>query len=137
MTNLPDPITFGLDAAISQAHKAFQNNLVPIGAALIYNNKIISQAHNGISPLEHAELIVLNDGIKQLGHKINECILCVTIEPCQMCLGAISLSNLKSVYFGAYNEKSINNPNISIYGGFQEQECTKLMTMFFQMKRSY
>ena len=123
------------NVALLEAQKAFKKNLVPVGAVLVHHKNIISQAHNKTSPLEHAEMIVLKEGFQKLGHQLSECTLFVTVEPCQMCLGALSLCNIKAVYFGAYNEKSITNPKIPIYGGFHEKPCSDLIKKFFEALR--
>ena len=121
--------------AHKEAQKALQKGLVPIGAVLVHHETILVKAHNGPSPLEHAEMLVLKKGFEKIGHQLNECSLFVTLEPCQMCLGAISLCHLKAVYFGAYNSKSIMNPHIPVYGGFYEKENGQLIKKFFTDKR--
>lgn len=128
-------IEFYFEHAIKEAHKAFYKNLVPVGAVLVYDAQIISQKHNEIGPLDHAEILVLNEGIQKLGYQIKDAILYVTLEPCAMCLAALSLCGVKHVYFGAYNEKSVLSSSIELYGGFYEKECGVLLKDFFVMKR--
>ena len=123
------------ECALSQAKDAFDLDLVPVGAVLVYKGEIIAKNHNGVSPLAHAEMLVLEEGLKKLSHNIKDAVLYVTLEPCAMCLAAFSLCGLKRIYFGAYNDKSIINPHVELYGGFYEKECSVLLKEFFIIKR--
>ncbi|USO02415.1 MAG: nucleoside deaminase [Alphaproteobacteria bacterium] len=114
---------------------ALDKEAVPIAALLVYHGRIISHHVNGRDPLEHAEMRVLKEGQEKLGAKLKDAVLYVTLEPCEMCKAAISLSGVKKVYFGAYNDKSVVDKNIAYYGGFCEEKCSALLKDFFKNKR--
>ncbi len=97
--------------ALSEARKALIYNDVPIGAVISLNGIIISKAHNQVerfsNSLYHAEYIVIQKAIKKIEHKhLKNCDIYVTLEPCSMCAGAIVLSRLKNVYYGASDSKA-------------------------------
>lgn len=139
--------------ALEQAQIAFENDEVPIGAVLVENGKIISAAYNknrsSIDPTAHAEILVLREAATKKGEKhLENCDLYVTVEPCAMCFGAISLAKIRNVYYGAREEKFgavessaafISAKNCyhkpEIYSGICEEEAKKLMQDFFKMKR--
>lgn len=117
--------------AYELANIAFNNHMVPIGAVLVQNNNIISEAHNGIG-IQHAELICL------LSNKLttyDNTSLYVTLEPCDMCMNAIKLSRINYLFFGAYRKNKISHNLLSI-GGIKEKECSTLLKKFFYHKRN-
>jgi tRNA(adenine34) deaminase len=138
-------------AAFKQAEKALQAGEVPVGAVVVYNQKIISSAHNLVcqshDPTAHAEILVLREASQILKTPyLNECELYVTLEPCAMCAAAISWARIKHLCFGAYDPKgggvehnarvfdhSFHKPEV--IGGICEKECAELMVKFFQSKR--
>ena len=139
--------------AIKQAHQALKEDEVPIGAVIIHEGKIIAKAHNQVEtlkdPTAHAEMIAITQAANYLSSKwLHECKLYVTIEPCAMCAGALVLSRIKCIYFGAFDPKAgacgsvCNlvhhdrlNHRIEVSGGFMAQECGQLLSEFFQKKR--
>lgn len=139
--------------AIAQAKIAFKKNEVPVGAIIVKNGEIISKAHNqNIAKNDstaHAEILAIRDACKKLQtSRLDDCDIYVTLEPCQMCLAAISLSHLKRLYyatgdskFGAIeNNIKITNPDSpyyksEIYSGIYEEEPKKLLQDFFKSKR--
>lgn len=139
--------------AFEEAILAKEKGEVPVGAVLIQNNEIISQAHNcPIStndPSAHAEIMTLRKaGQKLKNYRFPEASLYVTLEPCIMCIGAINHARLKRVVFGApetnnsimkFSEKNKLNPyldsKLRINGGVLENECKELLKSFFIMRR--
>ena len=139
--------------AIELAHECALHDEVPVGAVLVKNGVIIAENGNEKerenSALRHAEMIVLEKGTKAVGNWwLENCDLYVTLEPCPMCAGAMINSRIRSLYFGAYDEKSgacgskINlleeglfNHNIEVSGGHKKEECAKLLSDFFRAKR--
>jgi tRNA(adenine34) deaminase len=139
--------------AIRQAAMASENDEVPVGAVIVHQNKIIAKAHNQIEllkdPTAHAEMIAITQATNFLQSKwLQECTLYVTIEPCSMCAGALILSRIDRVVFGAHDEKTgacgsiINiaqhsklNHMINISHGILQDECGALMSDFFRNKR--
>tara|TARA_B100001540_G_scaffold109776_1_gene98514 strand:- start:174 stop:614 length:441 start_codon:yes stop_codon:yes gene_type:complete len=134
--------------AFLQAKKAYELDEVPVGAVVVFKKKIIVKAHNMSESLNnftaHAELLALNQAAKNLNSKyLNQCELYVTKEPCLMCAGAIMLSRIKKLHFGAsdikkgyrfYNKNLFLN-KIEVNYGILEQECSLILKDFFKLKR--
>ena len=139
--------------AIRQAKMAASANEVPVGAVIVHERKIIAKAHNQIEmlndPTAHAEMIAITQATNYLSSKwLQECALYVTIEPCSMCAGALVLSRIPRVFFGApepktgacgsviniANHKSLNH-RIEVIGGILADECSIMVSKFFQEKR--
>lgn len=143
-----------MNAALKEAEKAFFNKEIPIGAVIVFQNKIIAKAFNQVEllhdPTAHAEMISITSASNYLNSKLlNECDIYITAEPCSMCAGAILLARIKNVYFGTLEPKfgaagSIFNiltankynhkPNV--YSGLLENESKSLMKSFFVNKRN-
>jgi len=139
--------------AIEQAKKAEGLVEVPVGAVLVQDNELITQAHNQpIStndPTAHAEIELLRSAGKKLNnYRLPNTTLYVTLEPCTMCLGAIIHARITRVVFGAYDEKTgvcgscIDlstskwfNHSIEIKGGVLADECKNLLQQFFKKRR--
>ena len=139
--------------ALREAGKAFDENEVPVGCVIVFENRIIAKAHNQSEmlndPTAHAEMIALTSAFDALQNKqLKGCSMYVTLEPCTMCSGALVLSRIENIYFGAYDlksgacgsvlnitgNKSLNHkPNV--YGGILDTECSLLLKTFFEMKR--
>lgn len=142
-----------MQQAINQAQTAFERDEVPVGAIIVYENNIIAKAHNQVEslkdPTAHAEMIAVTQAANTLKNKwLYDCCLYVTLEPCSMCAGALLLSRLKRIIFGAYDPKTgacgsvINvlepgrfNHTIEVVGGYFEEECSRLLRDYFRLKR--
>ncbi len=134
--------------AIDMAKKAFDKNEIPVGAVIVKDGKIIASAYNKreelSNSLAHAEILAINDACKVLNSwRLSECDMYVTLEPCPMCCGAILQARIKNVYFGAYSKESgcmgtvinmpaqLKNSSTTVYGGIMEEQCSKILTDFF------
>ncbi|OLP62993.1 tRNA-specific adenosine deaminase [Bacillus pumilus] len=142
-----------MQEAISEALKAQQIGEVPIGAVLVVDNQIVSRAHNlresEQRSIAHAELLAIDEACKATGSwRLEEAVLYVTLEPCPMCAGAIVLSRVKKVVFGACDPKGgcagtlMNlldddrfNHQSEVIGGVLENECGELLSQFFRSLR--
>lgn len=142
-----------MKAALIQAKKAYQLGEVPIGCVIVHNGKIIGRGYNrrntDKSTLSHAEIIAIRKASKAIGDwRLEECTLYVTLEPCQMCAGAIVQARIPTVVMGAMNPKAgcggsiLNlldmpefNHQVSVTRGVLVQECSDILTRFFQELR--
>ena len=141
-----------MKAALKEAAKAYQLGEVPVGAVIVYNNKIIARGHNtrelSQSVLGHAEINAIKKASKKIGSwRLEDCDIYVTLEPCSMCSGAIIQSRIKNLYFGAYDLKTgacgsvLNlfdypfNHKVNVYGGIMEEECSRIIKDFFKELR--
>ncbi|WP_428910299.1 tRNA adenosine(34) deaminase TadA [Niallia sp. Krafla_26] len=139
--------------AIKEAKKAEEQLEVPIGAVIVLNGEIIARAHNlretTQNAVSHAELLAIGQACERLGSwRLENATLYVTLEPCAMCSGAILLSRIKRVVFGAHDPKGgcvgtfMNllqderfNHQSEVASGVLEEECGGLLTRFFQAIR--
>lgn len=138
--------------ALRLAQISFDEGEVPVGAVIVKDNEIVGTGRNrreyGKNALYHAELEAIDNACKKLGGwRLWQCDLYVTLEPCPMCAGAIINSRIKTVYFGAYDNKagsfgSIVNFNDIAYnhkpeivGGVMQDECSEILTKFFKQLR--
>lgn len=139
--------------AVKQAIKAKDIDEVPIGCIIVYEGKVIARAYNrrniDKNTLSHAEMIAIKKASKKLGDwRLDGCEMYVTLEPCQMCAGAIVQSRIKKVYIGCMNPKAgcagsvLNllqvakfNHQTEIEKGILEEECSSLITIFFKELR--
>lgn len=142
-----------MQEAISEALKAEQIGEVPIGAIIVVDDQIVSRAHNlretEQRSIAHAELLAIDEACKTTGSwRLEDAVLYVTLEPCPMCAGAIVLSRVKKVVFGAYDPKGgcagtlMNlldderfNHQSEVIGGVLENECSELLSQFFRNLR--
>ena len=140
--------TYFMKEALQEAQKAFVKDEVPVGAVIVCENQIIARTHNYTETLNdvtaHAEMQAFTAASDYLGGKyLNECKLYVTLEPCVMCGGAAYWTQLKKIVFGASDEKrgfssiseNILHPKTEVESGLMKEECSKLLTDFFQSKR--
>ncbi len=143
-----------MQEALKEARKAFEKDEVPVGAVVVYKDRIIARGYNQVEslkdPTAHAEMLTLTSATNYLGSKwLSGCCLYVTIEPCSMCAGASVLARIKNLYYGAKDPKTgacgsvvniINhkklNHRIKVKGGILEKECSSLLTEFFSRKRN-
>jgi len=142
-----------MQEALKEARKAFVEDEVPVGAVIVYKDKIISRGHNQVErlkdPTAHAEMLAITSASNSLNTKwLNGGSVYVTIEPCSMCAGALVLARIKNLIYGAadpkaggsgsvtniINNKSLNH-RIKVQKGILERECSNLLTQFFKGKR--
>ncbi|MBT0607813.1 nucleoside deaminase [Aequorivita echinoideorum] len=140
--------TFFMKRALQEAETAFEKNEIPIGAVIVVNNQIIARAHNLTETLNdvtaHAEMQAITAAANFLGGKyLIDCTLYVTIEPCQMCAGALFWSQISRIVYGARDEKrgciNLNtqlHPKTNMIGGILSEECSQLLKRFFIEKRN-
>ena len=139
--------------AITQAKKALVNEDVPIGCVIVYQGKIIARGYNKRNKkkttLAHAELDAIAKASKVLGDwRLEECTMYVTLEPCQMCAGAIVQARIPRVVIGCMNPKAgcagsvLNllqmqefNHQVDVVRGVREEECSKMLSDFFRSLR--
>ena len=124
--------------ALEEAKKAANKGEVPIGAVIVRGGKIISRAHNirerKQNAIYHAETLAIMRACKKLkSWRLDDCEMYVTIEPCMMCMGAITNARIKTVYFGASTRSDLNWTVEMV--NLQNQECSKILTKFFAEKR--
>lgn len=139
--------------ALIEAQKAYELDEVPVGAIIVYRDKIIARAHNTRetmqNPIHHAEILAIQEAAKHLGTwKLNDCTLYVTLEPCIMCAGSIIQSRVGTVVFGAFDSKggsfgsNINllevngfNHYPDVISGVLKNETAEILTQYFKEKR--
>lgn len=134
--------------AVLEAHKALEQDEVPVGAVIVANNQVIARAHNLTEKLHdvtaHAEIQAITAASEYLGAKyLKGCTLFVTVEPCVMCAGALYWSQLDRVVFGTRDIKrgagrfsgELYHPKTLVQNGILEEECATLMLDFFKSKR--
>ncbi len=134
--------------ALNEARKAFDKGEVPVGAVIVYKNRIIAKAHNLTEQLNdttaHAEMQAITAATNRIGGKyLNDCTLYVTLEPCVMCVGALAWSQLGNLVFGAYDDTrgfsrfspSLLHKRTQTIGGILEEECGAILKDFFKTKR--
>nr|WP_308648783.1 tRNA adenosine(34) deaminase TadA [uncultured Agathobacter sp.] len=139
--------------AIKQAKKAYALDEVPIGCVIVQDNKIIARGYNrrntDKNALAHAEISAIKKASKKTGDwRLEDCTMYVTLEPCQMCAGAIVQSRMKKVVIGAMNPKAgcagsiINilqmkqfNHQVEMENGILEKECADMLSTFFKELR--
>ncbi|KQT22394.1 CMP deaminase [Chryseobacterium sp. Leaf404] len=133
--------------ALQEAESALERDEVPIGCVIVSNNRVIARAHNLTEALNdvtaHAEMQAITSAAHFLGGKyLTDCTLYVTVEPCVMCSGALSWSQISKVVIGARDEKRgfINknlslHPKTEIVTGVLENECSIIVKEFFKSKR--
>lgn len=139
--------------AIRLAQRAEQQGEVPVGAIAVRDNQCIAEGWNipitSHDPTAHAEVVALRSaGVHVANYRLNDVTLYVTLEPCVMCIGAMSHARIKRLVFGAYDPKrgavcnalsltdaSFLNHRISWDGGVLETECSEILRDFFKARR--
>lgn len=134
--------------ALKEAELAFSEDEIPVGAIVVWRNQIIARSHNLTERLidvtAHAEIQAITAAANQLGGKyLTDCTLYVTLEPCVMCAGALSWSQIPKIVFGADDEKrgfslfspSLLHPKTQIVRGILKNECSLLLKKFFKKNR--
>ncbi|WP_431127130.1 nucleoside deaminase [Flagellimonas flava] len=134
--------------ALQEAQIAFENGEVPVGAVVAVNNRIIGRAHNLTERLKdvtaHAEMQAITAASNFLGGKyLHGCTLYVTLEPCQMCAGALYWSQVSRVVYGAPDlERGYKvmgghlHPKTEVIGGILEHESSEMLKRFFIQRRN-
>lgn len=140
-------------AALREAKKAYALQEVPIGCVIVQNGKIIARGYNrrntDKNTLAHAELSAIKKASKKTGDwRLEDCTMYVTLEPCQMCAGAIVQSRMKKVVIGCMNAKAgcagsvLNllqmaqfNHQVEIERSELEEECSSMLSQFFKELR--
>ena len=138
-----------MKAALKQAQKAYALGEVPIGCVIVHEGKIIGRGYNrrntDKNTLAHAEITAINKASKKIGDwRLEECTLYVTLEPCQMCAGAIVQARITEVVMGCMNPKAgcggsiLNilempefNHQVKVVRGILEEPCSQMLKDFF------
>lgn len=133
--------------ALQEAEIAFEKGEIPVGAVIVIDHKVIARSHNLTELLNdvtaHAEIQSITAAANFLGGKyLKDCTLYVTLEPCQMCAGALYWSQISKIVFGARDEQRgfLNlgtklHPKTKVNHGILAEECAALMKLFFAEKR--
>lgn len=140
--------------ALRQAHRAWQNEEVPVGAVVVRGGVIIARSHNQVETLKdataHAEMLAITQAESVVGDwRLNECELYVTKEPCPMCAGAMIHARVKRVIFGCPSPKDgaagglmnlLQHPRLNhqcdITSGVRQEECAQMLQAFFRERRA-
>lgn len=143
-----------MEMALREAEIALRRKEVPIGAVIVQNGLIIGKGSNQIEllqdPTAHAEMIAITAAASHLGNRrLEKCTMYVTLEPCPMCAGAIVLSRIPLLVFGAYDPKagacsslytitndSRLNHRVHTIGGILEEKCGAILKEFFKLQRT-
>ncbi len=137
-----------MQAAIKAAQRGLREGEVPIGAVIVYEDKVVSRGYNRRTRLQlasaHAEMMAIDKACKKFGSwRLPEgCELYVTLEPCPMCMGASLNARVGKIYFGAYEQKGrsltnelasadLLNHKTEVEGGVLQEECSALLSGFF------
>jgi tRNA(adenine34) deaminase len=143
----------GIEAALAEAHAAAALGEVPVGAAVVAHGDVVARAHNETVArcdlTQHAELLAIQRAVAYLGDdRLDRATLCVTLEPCAQCAGAIILARVGHVVFGAYDPKAgmagsvgdlLRHPRLNhrpeVRGGVRAEECGAVLREFFEARR--
>ena len=132
-----------MSKAIDEAKIALSKGEVPIGAVIVADNKIIARAHNMIEALNdvtaHAEILAITSASNYIGGKyLENCSIYVTLEPCQMCAGALYWSQISRIVYGAEDKErgfqtmgTKLHPKTKLKGGIMADEASALLKRFF------
>ncbi len=139
-------------AAIRCAKRGLKTGEVPIGAVIVYEEKVVARGYNRRAKLQlasaHAEMMAIDRACRKFSSwRLPEgCELFVTLEPCPMCMGAALNARVDKLFFGAYEQKgrsltdelaaaNLLNHTLEVTGGVAEKECSRLLTDFFSSMR--
>lgn len=146
---MENPFTdeYFMKRALQEAEMAFEKDEIPVGAVIVIDNKVIARGHNLTEMLNdvtaHAEMQAITAAANFLGGKyLTGCTLYVTLEPCQMCAGALYWSQISKIVFGASDENrgfekmgTQLHPKTTVVRGVLANEASELMKRFFAKKR--
>ena len=133
--------------ALVEAQAAFDKGEIPVGAVVVVDDRVIARSHNLTELLNdvtaHAEMQAITSASNFLGGKyLKGCTLYVTVEPCQMCAGALYWSQITKIVFGTRDEQrgfltmgTSLHPKTTVTQGVMEKEASELMLQFFATKR--
>jgi len=132
-----------MEEALKLAKRAYDEDEIPVGAVVVCNDKIIGCGYNQKeklnNPLKHAELIAIEEACNYIGDwRLNDCELYVTLEPCQMCMGAIVETRIKKVVYGVSKSDQMFNiqKDIIVESGILQDDCLEIIQKFFKNKRN-
>ncbi|MDP6355895.1 MAG: tRNA adenosine(34) deaminase TadA [Planctomycetota bacterium] len=156
----PQPIPLSIHSdeyfmgqALREAELAFEEDEVPVGAVIVFENRIIGRAHNQREqlndPTAHAEILALTQASAELDSwRLNGTTMYVTLEPCPMCAGALVNARVDRLVFGCIDPKAGAcgtlwnlvqseklNHRLQMSGGLMEEDCREILQRFFRMKR--
>ena len=146
---MENPFTdeYFMKKALQEAETAFEKGEIPVGAVIVIDNKVIARTHNLTELLNdvtaHAEMQAITSAANFIGGKyLKGCTLYVTLEPCQMCAGALYWSQISKIVFGASDDQrgfqnlgTMIHPKTQVVQGVLANECADLMRRFFTSKR--
>ncbi|MFN8324331.1 nucleoside deaminase [Flavobacterium sp.] len=146
---MENPFTdeYFMKKALQEAEMAFERGEIPVGAVIVIDNKVIARSHNLTEMLNdvtaHAEMQAITSAANYIGGKyLKGCTLYVTLEPCQMCAGALYWSQISKIVFGARDEQrgfmtlgTQLHPKTEVKFGVMAKESSELMIRFFEMRR--
>ena len=132
--------------ALKEAQKAYDKLEIPVGAVIVKNGKIISRAHNlketKQTAIAHAEILAIQKANKKLNNwRLADCDIYVTLEPCDMCMGAIIYSIIKNIYIGTLDPKKKEKIDINRYKeeyatnieyGIMQEKSEEILKNFFK-----
>ncbi len=143
-----------MQEALALAKRADERGEVPVGAVVVLNGEVVGRGHNqpisSVDPTAHAEIVALRDAAQRVGnYRLTGATLYVTIEPCQMCVGALVHARVARIVYGAREPKagalesamrahehpSLNHRLVAV-GGVLEDECRGVIQEFFEERRS-
>jgi tRNA(adenine34) deaminase len=139
--------TYFMKKALQEGEMAFEKGEIPVGALIVINNTIIARSHNLTELLHdvtaHAEMQAITSAANFLGGKyLKDCTLYVTLEPCQMCAGALYWSQISKIVYGASDEQrgfvsmgTQLHPKTEVVSGILAEEAAELMKRFFAERR--
>lgn len=134
--------------ALKEAQAAGEAGEIPIGAVILWKDRIIARGHNLTETLHdataHAEMVCITAATEAMGGKyLNDCTLYVTVEPCPMCAGALNWSQIGRIVYGASDPKrgcslfspSLHHPRTTVTAGVLSEACAAPVTAFFKDRR--
>jgi tRNA(adenine34) deaminase len=143
-----------MTAALEEARRARDAGEVPIGAVVTLGGAIVGRGYNqpisSGDPTAHAEIVAIRDAARRIGnYRLTGAVLCVTIEPCLMCVGAMVHARIATLVYGAAEPRTGaivstvraaelpgHNHRVEVVGGIREDDCRELMQTFFKDRRS-